>query len=308
MTGNERAILFVGAFTLDTLYTCADFSVAPGKYLAQSSVSTASGMATTAATAAARLGGRATLWASVGEDRVGEALIAEIEAEGVDCRYVRKVAGGRTASAVIIVDKSGERWVVVDYDARTQSPPEPHTMPDLTGYDAVMADVRWPEASEMALKAARKAGIYSVLDADVADKAILARLAPHASHIVASAKGAEILSGNRDIPIAAQQIAERYSCFVCVTNGEKGAVWISPDELALHHIPSPKVVVRDTNGAGDVFHAAFTLALAQGHMPDYAICFAHAAAALKCTVVGGRLGAPNRPDTLKLMKETYDEI
>ncbi|MGB0235263.1 MAG: hypothetical protein ACPGAC_08385 [Candidatus Puniceispirillaceae bacterium] len=58
MAQEGAAILFVGAFTLDVLYTTANFSNGPGKYLASSRISTASGMATTAATAAARLGGK----------------------------------------------------------------------------------------------------------------------------------------------------------------------------------------------------------------------------------------------------------
>ncbi|MGB1470202.1 MAG: PfkB family carbohydrate kinase [Candidatus Puniceispirillaceae bacterium] len=305
MAQEGAAILFVGAFTLDVLYTTTNFSNGPGKYLASSRISTASGMATTAATAAARLGAKAALWASVGEDVTGHALIKEIEAEGVDCRPVRVVTGGRTATAAIIVDGQGERWVVVDYDPLTQSPPAPDTLPDLDCYQAVMADVRWPEASEYALKNLRGRGRLAVLDMDVAERGILEKLAPHASHIVASAIGAEILTGQADITSAACLIARNYGCFVCVTNGGEGAVWVAPDRLEPHHVPSPKVEVRDTNGAGDVFHAAFTLALAEGQAEAYAVQFAHAAAALKCTVVGGRLGAPDRQATVKLMKETY---
>jgi len=178
-------------------------------------------------------------------------------------------------------------------------------LPDLDGYHAVMADVRWPEASEYALKNLRGRGRLAVLDLDVAERGILEKLAPHASHIVASAIGAEILTGQADITSAACLIARNYGCFVCVTNGGEGAVWVAPDRLEPHHVPSPKVEVRDTNGAGDVFHAAFTLALAEGQAEAYAVQFAHAAAALKCTVVGGRLGAPDRQATVKLMKETY---
>ncbi|MGB0235264.1 MAG: PfkB family carbohydrate kinase [Candidatus Puniceispirillaceae bacterium] len=241
----------------------------------------------------------------MGEDVTGHALIKEIEAEGVDCRPVRVVTGGRTATAAIIVDGQGERWVVVDYDPLTQSPPAPDTLPDLDCYQAVMADVRWPEASEYALKNLRGRGRLAVLDMDVAERGILEKLAPHASHIVASAIGAEILTGQSDITSAACLIARNYGCFVCVTNGGEGALWVAPDRLEPHHVPSPKVEVRDTNGAGDVFHAAFTLALAEGQAEAYAVQFAHAAAALKCTVVGGRLGAPDRQATVKLMKETY---
>jgi sulfofructose kinase len=305
MAEEGAAILFVGAFTLDVLYTSPNFSKGPGKYLASSRISTASGMATTAASAAARLGAKAALWASVGEDATGQALIKEIEAEGVDCQSVRRVAGGRTATAAIIVDEKGERWVVVDYDPVTQSPPAPDSLPDLDSYQAVMADVRWPEASEYALKTLGGRGRLAVLDMDVAERSILERLAPHASHIVASAIGAEILTGQSDITAAGCWMARHYGCFVCVTNGGDGAVWVAPDRLEPHHVPSPSVEVRDTNGAGDVFHAAFTLALAEGRTEAYAVQFAHAAAALKCTVVGGRLGAPDRQTTVKLMKETY---
>ena len=61
MAQEDTAILFVGAFTLDVLYTTANFSNGPGKYLASSRISTASGMATTAATAAVRLGAKVRL-------------------------------------------------------------------------------------------------------------------------------------------------------------------------------------------------------------------------------------------------------
>ena len=75
-------VLFVGAFTLDTLYTVEGFAAGPSKYFAKERVCQAAGMATTAATAAARLGGKATLWASLGDDVVGDSLLTEIEAEG----------------------------------------------------------------------------------------------------------------------------------------------------------------------------------------------------------------------------------
>ncbi|MBE9640465.1 PfkB family carbohydrate kinase [Salipiger mangrovisoli] len=307
MTRSCQGVLFVGALTLDTLYRVDDFSRGPGKYLAHEKVSTASGMASTAATAAARLGGRATLWASVGDDQIAPSLIAEIAAEGVDCSHVRRVPLGRSATATIVVDATGERWVLVDYDPKTQAPPRSEDLPPMHRYSAVMADVRWPGASKIALDAARDEGRHAILDADHASEEVLLTLAPSATHIVASQAGASILSGQTSPSDAAQAICARYGCFSCVTAGGQGAYWTAPHTGEVHHIANPRVDVVDTNAAGDVFHGAFALALAEGRSPESALRFASAAAALKCTVVGGRLGAPNRQQTLELMKASYNE-
>lgn len=297
-------VLFVGAFTLDTLYTVEEVSAGPGKYLASGRVCQAAGMATTAATAAARLGGKATLWASLGDDGMGDKMLAEIEAEGVDCRHVRRTGGGRSASAAIVVDGSGERWVIVDYYPVTQADPASETLPLINQFSAVLADTRWPGAAHFALAAAKDAGLPSILDADVAAPAILVDLAKCATHIVASSAGAAILSENSEIEASAKAIRDRFGCFTCITDGAAGTVWTAPHR-ELQFVATPRVKAVDTNAAGDVFHGAFALALAEGQNETQAIQFASAAAALKCTVRGGRLGAPNREDTVALMNETY---
>ena len=52
----------------------------------------------------------------------------------------------------------------------------------------------------------------------------------------------------------------------------------------------------DTNAAGDVFHGAFAVGLAESMPFADIIRFASAAAAIKCTRYGGRLGAPYRAE------------
>ncbi len=308
MTPRTPKILFAGALSQDTLYQVDDFSNGPGKYIADNSIITASGMATTAATAAARLGGKASLWASVGEDAIGPALITEITDEGVDCAHVRCVRGARSVCATIVVDGFGERWVLVNYDPAILSAPTVEQVPPITDYAAVMADVRWPDAARIALKTALENGALAVLDADVADAEVLKDLAQYATHIVASADGARILGKTDTLQTAAAQIAQTYKCFVCVTDGANGAYWIEHANAGMQHIPCPNVRVVDTNGAGDVFHGAFTQALVEGSSSPHAIRFASAAAALKCQVLGGRLGAPTRDATLALVQDFYGSI
>lgn len=64
--------------------------------------------------------------------------------------------------------------------------------------------------------------------------------------------------------------------FAAVTLGAQGVAY------AGGHLPAYPVQVRDTTGAGDVFHGAFTLALAEGMGELAALRFASATAALHC--------------------------
>jgi sugar/nucleoside kinase (ribokinase family) len=54
--------------------------------------------------------------------------------------------------------------------------------------------------------------------------------------------------------------------------------------------------------AGDVFHAAFALAIGERRAIADAAAFANAAAALKCTRFGGRIGAPVRAEVDALLR------
>ncbi len=69
-------------------------------------------------------------------------------------------------------------------------------------------------------------------------------------------------------------------------------------------MPAPRITAVDTLAAGDVWHGAFTLALAEHRDIADAARFANAAAAIKCTRPGGRLGAPRRAEVAALLDNT----
>ncbi len=66
------------------------------------------------------------------------------------------------------------------------------------------------------------------------------------------------------------------------------------DGKRISSAPSPKVKAVDTLAAGDTWHGAFALALAERKELGDAIEFATAVAAMKCTRFGGRAGIPKR--------------
>jgi len=61
-------------------------------------------------------------------------------------------------------------------------------------------------------------------------------------------------------------------------------------------LPAFEVAVTDTTGAGDAFHGAFTLMLAEGRSSSEAARTACAVAALECTRLGSRAGLPTRAE------------
>ena len=292
-------IVFCGAATVDMIFAVDTLPQGPGKVLPKAFVQAAHGMATSAAVAAARLGGRACLIARIGDDMMGEQFLAEIEAEGVDCRYVRRVRGAPTPISAVIVDDAGERLILPYYDRNLGD--DPTWIPEVfvRAADAVQVDVRWPEGAARVLSIARKAGKFAVLDADIGPPDVIRALAGSASHTVFSAPAAYLVSGAANAEDAARELSRSFDGFVAVTDGPEGCFWVEDGELM--HLRPPEVRAVDTLAAGDVFHGAFTLAIAQGCRVADAVAFANAAAAVKCTVFGGRLGSPSREQVMRLL-------
>lgn len=287
-----RPVLCVGALTFDTIFLLDRLPETTGKIIPIDAVEVAEGMAAAQAATIVRLGGKAALWASAGDDVTGDRLVRDISAAGVDTALVRRLAGRRSGFSSILMDRTGQTIIVPRYDPEIMAPPA--AAPDVGGFAAVMVDVRWPGAARLALIAARDAGIPGILDADMAAPEILEDLFPLASHVVSSESAARVLAGGSGPEEAARRLGERHPGFVAVTAGAEGCWW--RDGAKFRHTPAPRITAVDTLAAGDVFHAAFALLLVEGREMAEIIRFSSAAAAIKCTRFGGRLGAPTRPE------------
>lgn len=289
-----RRILSLGAAVLDTIFQVDAIPTTPTKVLPLACVQVGSGMASSAAAAVVRLGGRARLWARVGDDLAGRQYLDDLAASGVDVSQVRRVPGRRTPVSTILVDRQGQRLVVPYYDPALDQDPAWLPLAEVKTFHAVMSDARWPAGAESLLQEARRAGVIALFDGDIAPPGIVARLAPIASHTVFSEPALLDYAGAGDIPAALAAAAGRVAGMVGVTAGERGFFWLEGGKL--RHVPAPRVQAVDTLAAGDVFHGAFALGLAEGMDIAAAGRFACIAASIKCTRFGGRLGAPDRAE------------
>jgi sugar/nucleoside kinase (ribokinase family) len=119
---------------------------------------------------------------------------------------------------------------------------------------------------------------------------------------VFSAEALHATTGTEDDIAALRRIAALTPAFVGVTNGAGGMTWLEGGQA--RHMGAFPIAAVDTLGAGDVFHGAFTLAIAEGQPIKAAMRFSAAAAALKCTRHGGAFGSPQRIEVEAFLAES----
>ena len=123
---------------------------------------------------------------------------------------------------------------------------------------------------------------------------------PLADYAVFSDAGLRAYTGLQDVPTALLQVARMHSRHVGASCGEEGYYWV--EDGAIAHAPAISVSVVDTLAAGDVFHGALALAILEGQAMAQAARFACAAASLKCSRFGGRLGCPSREEVMAALQ------
>ncbi len=291
-------VVCVGIAVLDLVFEVAVLPSAGSKYAAQRHREVAGGIAANAAMAIAKLGGGARLVSRVGEDALGEGLRAALAAAGVDCAYLAGSGRAPTPVSAVFIDAEGERMLINHKDSALFE-----GVPDAAGFadaDAVMCDLRWPQAAALALEAAAKAGVPGVLDYDLAPEAGHQLLAL-ASHVIFSEDALLELQGGRDRETALASLAGQHpEIAFAVTAGPEPIDWIAGGESG--RVPAVPVQAVDTLGAGDVFHGAAALALAEGKDFPEALAFAAAAAALKVSRPSGPEAFPTRNEVSELME------
>jgi sulfofructose kinase len=156
-------------------------------------------------------------------------------------------------------------------------------------------------ATLLALGAAHDRGLPTLVDLDTGPEDVLLKLFHNADMAIASADGARLLTGECDPVAAVKAMGRQHPGLVAVTTGEDGAFWRAPMGDRINHVRPRRVETVDTLAAGDVFHGAFALRIAEGAEYFEAFEFAAAAAAIKCTRFGGRLGAPTRAEVEALL-------
>jgi sulfofructose kinase len=235
-------VAVVGLCTVDLVQRVRALP-APGEKVQSLSVEVAAGgPATNAAVAIAALGGRARLTTVLGTHPLAHLAADDLRRHGVELSDALPTRTDPPAvSAVSVRTTDGERTVVSHNALGVETPP----LADLEDADALLLDGHHPTLALTAAREARSRGIPVVLDAG-SWKPVLADLLPYVDICACSA--------------AFRSPTPLKTPVVIRTNGPNPVTWSAAEEQG--EVPTQTVITRDTTGAGDVWHGALALAVA----------------------------------------------
>jgi sulfofructose kinase len=291
-----KTVTCLGIACLDFIYQVDEIPKTAEKYRASSVKIVGGGLAGNAAVACARLGAKTHLITRLGDDDTADIILTGLEIEAVNTAFSRKFQGHNSPISSIFVDKQGERMIMSYSDH--EIPKNADWLPDNLAKTShsVHGDTRWEVGAIALFKQAKSAGIPSVLDADRGIKDL--ELLHIASHVGFSAQGLREITGIHDLKTALQSLDS--ANWVAVTDGANGV--FTKENGQVEHCAAFPISPVDTLGAGDTWHGALAVALAEKQPIARAVRFANAASALKCLTFGGRAGIPTREKVEAFLK------
>jgi len=259
------------------------------------------GPVATALVTLARLGIPGDFHGVAGDDQDGDKIRESLRSEGIDISGLVTRKKAHSQKAFIAIERGSAKRTIF-WERPSGSPLLPGELPEALFADCsfLLLDGLMSEASLFAAAKARSMGIPVMLDGGKVRPGML-EIARLCDFLVASEQFALDLGWDGD-PAAFQQQAESLGApVVTITLGEQGSVTYRDSEII--SLPAFPVEARDTTGAGDVFHGAYAYGLLRGLALRDTILFASAVAAMKCRMIGGRAGIPDRAQALGFLAD-----
>lgn len=281
-------VLCVGHASYDLIFQVPHHPEADEKTQADGFSGCGGGPAANAAVTVVRAGGSAAFAGYLGSDIFGQRHWDELQENGVNTELIVRGSAATPLSTILV--KPDGRRALVNYRGATQALPENALDFSRCRPKVVLFDGHEPVISPPLADWAKSRGIPTVLDAGSIHTGTRI-LMDQVDHLVCSEKFAYQATG-LSTPALAVEVLVQHAPVVIITLGEKGLIWARQD--GDHgRLPAYPVDAVDTTGAGDAFHGAYALSLAQGRDWLDTLQFASATAALSCTALGARPGIPH---------------
>jgi sugar/nucleoside kinase (ribokinase family) len=289
--------LFIGQTYIDVTFLADHMPKGDEKSVASEYAVSFGGNAVTAAFCCAKLGIAPDLIATVADDWLGRMFLEMAEKYGVRL-HPRRV---EKSSLSFIMPNDGQRAIVRCRDDHYLSP---FPTLDLGGCHILHIDGHLPDAALVYAQRCRKAGILTSLDGGGLRINTHELLAFIDIAIVAERFCQQM---DKTPPAMLDYLKSRGCRIGGVTLGEKGMIWYDEQGQVrrLAALPVPPDRIRDTSGAGDVFHGAYVYSYVKYPEKRWAehFDFARHASAFKIQRLGNEAGLPSLDDIEAVARE-----
>ena len=229
----------------------------------------AAGTAGGTALVLSRLGASVSSFGAVGTDPVADLLLGLLEREGVDVAGLVRKGDQQTSASVLPVRPNGDRpaWHSIGANGAFTLDDLPlDALDGLTHLHLGGPEFLGGEAAGRLLAHARSIGAVTSLDVLApGDPDMLAWIAdalPHADYLLPNDEQVLGFTGASSLIEGARALVDAGAGCVALTQGAKGALVVTADEVI--EVPAYAVDVVDTTGCGDAFSAGFLRGLSLG--------------------------------------------
>jgi ribokinase len=245
----------------------------------------AGGKGANQAVAAARAGATVFFAGAVGSDDFGNQAVLGFEKDGLDLKYLKRLDGIPSGTALIAVDHKGKNQIIVIPGTNAHVFPADLEPIDFTQFGIVVFQLEIPHETVWAgLRKAKEAGCITILNPAPADD-IPVEVFPYMDYLIPNEHELALIAGAGSLEEQAATVRARGVEHLVVTLGKDGACCFGPDGRT--DVPAPDLPVVDTVGAGDCFVGVFAALLNRGMELGAALRYAAAGASVSV----GRPGA-----------------
>jgi len=294
-----------GALNLDRIYY-VDRIVKPDEEGFISSIENhPGGSAANTIVGLSRLGIEAGYVGKVADDEAGRLLLDDLESEGVNILGVT-VSSGRSGACLIMVDGQGERGILVDpgvNDTITTADVDMSVGLELmnnaelvhfTSFVCRGSDTSFETQKYVASRTTADLSFDpGTLYAERGMEALMDFIS-RARVVLPNDHELKLMTGCRDVRDGSDMLMEAGAQWLAVKMGSRGCY--VTDGTSGIEIPSQKVSVVDTTGAGDAFNAGFICGMLQGEDIETCGRMGNVTASISIGHRGARGGLPSRDE------------
>lgn len=289
-------ILVIGNATYDTTFPVDKFPLENTKNRVENKVECGGGPAYNAAYLLGKWGMDTTFAGVVGMDELGAKLIRQLQGVKIKTNYMQVSREFPTTNAFIIANTSVGSRTVLTYKPGTMKMKdfEIDFEPDIILVDG--------QEYDMSVKFINKyPNAISIIDAGRPKEHII-ELSKMVDYVVCSKEFAEEVTKIKIVDVKSQVEAYKkmdnmFKGEVVITLESNGALYKYNNEIK--RMPSLKVKAVDSTGAGDIFHGAFTYAIANKYNIEEAVMIGNIAGAYSVTQIGSLKSMPSKDNIRK---------